>query len=552
MKLNMRTSLLFIILIPAFARSQTLVSYNLITSYSTTQIDSILAANGIPGIILPSTYDVDVYRVVYYTVDADTLPIVASGALFVPKNPQCRVPLMSYQHGSIAVKSQVPSTLNAAEVIIGETSASDGAVVAMPDYLGLGESPGLHPYVHAYTEARATADLLVVAEQICDELGITRNGQLFLFGYSQGGHATMAAHQLIQEQYGSYFSVTASVPMSGPYDLSGVQSQVITTDAAYPNPAYIPFIFLAYNNVYHLYPSISDFFVHPYDSILPPLFDGTHDLDEVNEVMPDTPNRIIVPEILDSFKNDPEYRLYDYLRLNDTYNWNPQSPVRMYYCEGDQDVNYLNALVAYDHFVMNGNTLVSKQSNGANYDHTGCVLPSLLAAKSYFDSLRLDVLKITFELDPATSASASDGSLIAHVSSGFPPYTYQWSNGSTDSVNADIPAGFYSLTVTDATGCQATSSQYLSVQVGVEEFLAQQTGIFPNPSSGVATIQFPLSGDYALEISDVTGRVVLKDRFFGGKYVLLTDEFSEGLYAVTIRPANRSPYVKLLVVARDE
>jgi hypothetical protein len=76
--------------------------------------------------------------------------------------------------------------------------------------------------------------------------------------------------------------------------------------------------------------------------------------------------------------------------------------------------------------------------------------------------------------------------------------------------------------------------------------------MFPNPSSGVATIQFPLSGDYALEVSDVTGRVVLKDRFFGSKYVLLTDEFSEGLYAVTIRAANRSPYVKLLVVARDE
>lgn len=148
----MKKILLCLLLVSAFAHAQTLVSYNLIRTYTTTQIDSILAANGIPGIILPSTYDVDVYKVVYNTADADTLPIVASGALFIPKNPQCRVPVMSYQHGTVSVKTDVPSTLQALEVIIGETSASDGAVVAMPDYIGLGDSPGLHPYVHAYTE----------------------------------------------------------------------------------------------------------------------------------------------------------------------------------------------------------------------------------------------------------------------------------------------------------------------------------------------------------------------------------------------------------------
>ncbi|HZX75129.1 MAG TPA: lipase family protein, partial [Cyclobacteriaceae bacterium] len=205
-------------------QAQQLISYNLITSYTTDQIDSIYAANGIPGIILPSTYPVNVYKVVYNTLDADSLPTIASGAFFVPVGPMCHVPLASYQHGTILNKEDVPSRLGGGEVIVGLSMAADGYVACMPDYLGLGDSPGLHPYVHAETEARAVADMLVASLEICDALSITRNDQLFLVGYSQGGHATMAAHQLIQEHYSNYFTVTASSPMSGPYDLSGVQA----------------------------------------------------------------------------------------------------------------------------------------------------------------------------------------------------------------------------------------------------------------------------------------------------------------------------------------
>src|SRR5258706_15692339 len=113
----MKKLFLALLFLTSIAEGQTLVSYNLLASYTTTQIDSILAANGIPGIILPSKYDIDVYKVVYNTFDADTLPTIASGALFVPKNPQCKVPLMSYQHGTISVKTEVPSTLGALEVL---------------------------------------------------------------------------------------------------------------------------------------------------------------------------------------------------------------------------------------------------------------------------------------------------------------------------------------------------------------------------------------------------------------------------------------------------
>lgn len=49
----------------------------------------------------------------------------------------------------------------------------------------------------------------------------------------------------------------------------------------------------------------------------------------------------------------------------------------------------------------------------------------------------------------------SDGKIEAQVEGGTAPYTYSWSNGSTANGLKNIPAGIYSLTVTDNNGCSA-------------------------------------------------------------------------------------------------
>jgi hypothetical protein len=54
----------------------------------------------------------------------------------------------------------------------------------------------------------------------------------------------------------------------------------------------------------------------------------------------------------------------------------------------------------------------------------------------------------------ASSCSASDGNVTSNVSGGTPPYTYLWSNSSANASITGVPAGNYTLTVTDATGCK--------------------------------------------------------------------------------------------------
>ncbi len=52
------------------------------------------------------------------------------------------------------------------------------------------------------------------------------------------------------------------------------------------------------------------------------------------------------------------------------------------------------------------------------------------------------------------SCRLNNGSIVSNVSGGLWPFTYQWSNGATIKDLLNIPAGNYSVTVTDAVGCK--------------------------------------------------------------------------------------------------
>ena len=69
-----------------------------------------------------------------------------------------------------------------------------------------------------------------------------------------------------------------------------------------------------------------------------------------------------------------------------------------------------------------------------------------------------DPPQVAIEVTDVSCPGAMDGSLSANATGGTPPYTFQWSNGQTGPTISNLPAGTYSLTVTDANGCAATAS----------------------------------------------------------------------------------------------
>ena len=62
---------------------------------------------------------------------------------------------------------------------------------------------------------------------------------------------------------------------------------------------------------------------------------------------------------------------------------------------------------------------------------------------------------------------AANGQVGLEVSGGTTPYTFLWSNGATTEDLTDVPAGTYSVTVTDANNCTATASATVAQPVTI-------------------------------------------------------------------------------------
>lgn len=386
----------------SFSNAAIVDSVYYLFSLTKTQLDSTLEANGVPSAFVGTIYDIDVYKVRYFTPSIDSTTIFATGLLTVPTNTTCRLPLATFGHGTTSHREGVPSRANGGEAMITMVMGSLGYISTAPDYIGLGDAPAglLHPYQDARTEASATIDLLRAARELAPELNYRLNGQVFISGYSQGGHTTMATHLTMQTQLPNEFNVTASVPMSGPYDLSGVMVDVMLSDSDYAVPGYLPYLVFSWNQRYHFYNSPSDYLKSPYDVTLPPLFDGYHDMGQINAQMPSVPKHIFKDEMIDSFTANPNHPFRLALKDNDVYDWRPNCPVKIVFCRADEEVNPRNAVVLYDSFKAKGATNFDTLCASETLPHFQCAQFAVLAMKSFVTPLQ--------QADSCTTVGISD------------------------------------------------------------------------------------------------------------------------------------------------
>jgi len=361
-----------------------LLSDTLLVSYSLAQVDSVFQASGIPAFAGDVIYPIDIYKLIYETPDATGGTTYTSGTLFIPRNDTCNGPLISYQHGTITDHSGLPSNLGG-ESVIGIIAATGGYRVAMTDYIGMGDGPGFHPYIHAKSEATAVIDMLRATKAFCDSINLAINPQLFLMGYSQGGHATMAALREIELYHSNEFTPTATIPMAGPYDVSGVQRLVMESNSPYSQPGYFPYIALSYNMIYNVYNNLQEIFVPPYDSIVNAVFDRQTSMGVINSLLPSVINNMIDTNYFNNYLNDPQHPFKLALEDNNVYDWVPQSYVRITHCSGDQVVPFGNAQVAYDAFIAAGADSVDLIDGGAS-DHGPCAQLAIIGAKLYVDT----------------------------------------------------------------------------------------------------------------------------------------------------------------------
>jgi len=172
------TSILIILFVSTFAEAQYLVEASFREKVTASEISDQFG--------IPASYDVISYKVLYNTVDAVGEPDVASGLVSFPVSDNDAFPLLAIQHGTVTDRSNVPSNLEGGYQF-GLLFGGLGFVCTQADYIGLGVSQGIHPYVHADSEATAGRDLMRAAKELALlNFEYAVNDQVFITGYSQG------------------------------------------------------------------------------------------------------------------------------------------------------------------------------------------------------------------------------------------------------------------------------------------------------------------------------------------------------------------------------
>jgi len=363
-------------------------------SFATAQwtlVESIDAATISAQVGFQASYDVDAYRVEYPTTNIDGTPGMASGLLCVPKNDDTAFPMVVYLHGTVNSRDDVPSNL-AGGYQLGQVIAGLGFTVLLPDYLGLGINPGIHPYVHADSEAWVSVDMMREVKANYSENLPDRylNDQVLITGYSQGGHAGMALHRALELEHADEFTVTGASHMSGPYSISEKMIDFTLGDQEYGFSGYLASTSLSAKVAFP--DLLADFeveniFKPQYVDLVNNFADETITLGELNagleagliaDVGVTTPKDLLLPEIVDALKNDPTHPLSQALQMNDVYDWSPQAPTRLMYCSGDDQVTFENAILAEEVMIANGAADLEAVEHGAALDHGGCVSPATI------------------------------------------------------------------------------------------------------------------------------------------------------------------------------
>ena len=331
---------------------------------------------------LTVAHGVTLYRVEYWTTGPSGEPAPASGLVVYPKGTRPRG-VVSYHHATRTSRQDVPSRKSREGLLAAIGFGGHGYLVAAPDYLGLGTSPAPHPYLHTETEANAVIDLLAAARRLTRHLKGTWPDRIFLTGFSQGGHASMAAQRALEAQPRHDLRITAAAPVAGLYDISGLAFPFALEGRSSRSSLYIAYVTTAYSRLYGQ--PLSSLVTPAWADELPALFDGAVTFDEIVQRLPPDPRALLRPDFLDAREARESHWFLAALKANDVNDWAPAAPVRLYYGTEDDDSPPSDALRAAERFRSLGGCAIAIDVGATDHEET--IFAAVPHVVAWFDSL---------------------------------------------------------------------------------------------------------------------------------------------------------------------
>jgi pimeloyl-ACP methyl ester carboxylesterase len=196
------------------------------------------------------------WRVLYHSTRLDGSDIAVSGAFFAPDEPAPAggYPILAQAHGTTGIAQGCAPSLQPFHAQPGRSSyfktyiapyLEAGYAVAMPDYQGMG-APGPYSYLIGELEGKNTLDSVRALKRFAE---IPTSDEVFVWGHSQGGHASAFTSQLASG-YAPEIKLRAAVLLAPAVELKDLVEHVFSTSKAAPTTGLMLVVVRAWSQVY--------------------------------------------------------------------------------------------------------------------------------------------------------------------------------------------------------------------------------------------------------------------------------------------------------------
>lgn len=371
------------------------IRYKLIATYDLARLNTIQNKE-IPALIGTTVNytapknAVKLYRVEYTSIvpEQNNRPTVASGLIAIPVTGTKAMPMVSYQHGTVYGKQEVPSFPEESfetRLMIAQF-AGQGYIVIGADYFGMGTSEEKDSYMVMGCQVQASYDMYEASKVILAKEGISST-DFFITGWSQGGVITMGFLEKLEASGVKVKAAGTSAAQCDGFVMTNgyLNFPRIGLDAPWVTTVFILTVF-SFEEYYQI-PGLARGLItdEQYDiSKRLYLKDTTVKFQEI----PTDLHKLIRPEYF-----DPQYykeSAYGKLvaKTIQPYRWVIKTPLHMYYGDVDESLSIGLARMPFEYQKAIGNNNVAVYPVGQDANHRITYGRTVPEWKTWFDSMK--------------------------------------------------------------------------------------------------------------------------------------------------------------------
>ena len=369
------------------------IRYKLIGTYDVNRLNNILTKE-VPEAIeekvncTPAQNAVKLFRVEYTSVipEQNNRLTVATGLVAIPVTGGKSFPMVSYQHGTVFGKYDVPSyPENSFETrLMIAQFGGQGYVVIGADYFGLGDSKEKDSYIVLKSQTQASFDMYQAAKVVLAKEGVLTTN-FFITGWSQGGVITMSYLEKLENSGVKVTAAgTACAQCDGYIMTNGFLQNPRKIDAPWVTTMFILTVF-SFEEYYQIPGLAQGFFTAEQYETAKRMYmkDTTLSYHE----FPLDLHKLIRPEYFDAqyYKSSAYGKLISEMH---PYRWVVKTPVHMYYGDVDECLTSGLARLPMEYQKALGSENVQAFSTGPDANHRKAYGRATPEWKKWFDSFQ--------------------------------------------------------------------------------------------------------------------------------------------------------------------